>query len=319
MNEPILSVRDLKVGFKVKRSITEVLHGVSFDVFSSDVVAIVGESGSGKTTVAQSIIRLLPDGGSILSGSIMWGGKDIVRASKKDLEHLRGREIGFVPQDPNSSLNPVWSVGFLVKEAILANLQIEKGEAKRRVIDILEKAGLPNAKARIHQYPHQFSGGMKQRVLIGIALSADPKLILLDEPTSALDVTVQKVVLDYLEERICELNTAIVFITHDLALAAERAQRIIVMHKGTIVESGPSLEILQNPKHPYTKSLVAAAPSIASRRLQGSAKIQHQGALIQPRNEKSPTLLQTLKTHLQQVRGMPQPQAQKIPQLISKI
>lgn len=275
MSEPILSVRDLKVGFKVKRSITEVLHGVSFDVFSSDAVAIVGESGSGKTTVAQSIIRLLPDGGSILSGSIMWGGKDIVRASKNDLEHLRGREIGFVPQDPNSSLNPVWSVGFLVKEAILANLQIEKGEAKRRVIDILEKAGLPNAKARIHQYPHQFSGGMKQRVLIGIALSADPKLILLDEPTSALDVTVQKVVLDYLEERIRELNTAVVFITHDLALAAERAQRIIVMHKGTIVESGPSLEILQNPKHPYTKSLVAAAPSIASRRLQGSAKIQH--------------------------------------------
>jgi peptide/nickel transport system ATP-binding protein len=266
--QPVLSVRDLKVAFKVGKSINEVLHGVSFDVYPGETVAIVGESGSGKSTTMHAVINLLPGTGRITEGSVKWNGRELVGIHRRDMEAIRGREIGLVPQDPMSNLNPVWSIGFQVEEAIRAN-GLAKGRkaVRERAIEVLQQAGLQDAEKRMKQFPHQFSGGMKQRALIGIGLSADPKLLIADEPTSALDVTVQRVVLDHLAKMTSERGTAVVFITHDLGLAAERAEKLIVMYKGNIVESGPSREILQRPQHPYTKRLVAAAPSLASRRI----------------------------------------------------
>ncbi|WP_338565715.1 ATP-binding cassette domain-containing protein, partial [Microbacterium paraoxydans] len=185
------------------------------------------------------------------------------------MEAVRGREIGFVPQDPMSNLNPVWSIGFQVKEAIRANGIARGREAvKARTIEVLKQAGLADAERRLHQYPHQFSGGMRQRALIGIGLAADPKLLIADEPTSALDVTVQRVILDHMATLTRDKGTSVLLITHDLGLAAERAEKIIVMSNGNIVEAGPSRQILENPQHPYTQRLVGAAPSVASQRIQ---------------------------------------------------
>ena len=272
--KPLLSVRDLKVAFKVDKNINEVVHGVGFDVYPGETVAIVGESGSGKSTTMHAVIDLLPGTGRVTGGSVQWNGRELVGVKRREMESIRGREIGLVPQDPMSNLNPVWSIGFQVEEAIRAN-GLAKGRkaVKARAVEVLEQAGLQNAEQRMKQYPHQFSGGMKQRALIGIGLSADPQLLIADEPTSALDVTVQRVVLDHLAERTRELGTAVVFITHDLGLAAERAEKLIVMYKGNIVESGPSKEILQHPQHPYTKRLVSAAPSLASRRIGADAEL----------------------------------------------
>jgi peptide/nickel transport system ATP-binding protein len=190
------------------------------------------------------------------------------------MEQIRGRKIGFVPQDPMSNLNPVWSIGFQVEEAIRANgIATGRKEVKQRAIQVLKEAGLQDADRRLKQFPHQFSGGMRQRVLIGMGLAANPQLLIADEPTSALDVTVQRVILDHLESLTRELGTTLLFITHDLGLAAERAEQLLVMYKGRVVESGPSAEILQHPRHPYTQRLVAAAPSLASRRIQASGSI----------------------------------------------
>ncbi len=266
---PVLSVRDLKVAFRGEKGLNEVLHGVTFDLFAGETLAIVGESGSGKSTTATAIVNLLPGTGTITNGSITLDGRELTTLSRHEIEKVRGRDIGFVPQDPMSSLNPVWSIGFQVKEAVRAN-GIAKGRAAvtERAVEVLQQAGLADAEKRLHQYPHQFSGGMRQRALIGIGLAADPKLLIADEPTSALDVTVQRVILDHMASLTRERGTAVLLITHDLGLAAERAEKIIVMNGGNIVEAGPSRQILEDPQHPYTKRLVAAAPSLASQRIQ---------------------------------------------------
>lgn len=270
---PLLSVRDLTIGFSTQSGFAEALHGVSFDIMPGETVAIVGESGSGKSTTAHGIINLLPENGRITGGEVLFDGRDLSKLSPHQIESVRGREIGFVPQDPMSNLNPVWSVGFQVKEAIRANgVATSKRDVEKHAIEVLKQAGLDDAERRLKQFPHQFSGGMRQRVLIGIGLSASPQLLIADEPTSALDVTVQRVILDNLAELTMQNNTAVLFITHDLGLAAERAEKLIVMYKGNIVESGDSREILQNPQHPYTKRLVAAAPSLASKRIQAAAE-----------------------------------------------
>nr|WP_251446967.1 ABC transporter ATP-binding protein [Microbacterium sp. USTB-Y] len=266
---PLLQIRDLRIAFDTQKSSREVVHGVNLELYAGETLAIVGESGSGKSTTASAIINLLPGTGHVTAGSIMLDGQELTSLTEGQMEKIRGREIGYVPQDPMSNLNPVWSIGFQVKEAIRANgLAQGRKEIEARAIEVLQQAGLADAAKRLHQYPHQFSGGMRQRALIGIGLAADPKLLIADEPTSALDVTVQRVILDHLAGLTKEKGTAVLLITHDLGLAAERAEKIIVMQNGEIVEAGPSREILENPLHPYTKKLVAAAPSIASQRIQ---------------------------------------------------
>ncbi|SPT53213.1 Glutathione import ATP-binding protein GsiA [Actinomyces bovis] len=261
-------------------------------LYPGQSLAIVGESGSGKSTLAAAVIGLLPGTGRVTGGQIYFDGKDITNSSAKEYQALRGSKIGLVPQDPMSNLNPVWSIGYQVKEALKANglagvaddrlAKIAAVEANQEVaasgrIDVdeqvallLEDAGLPDAARRSRQYPHEFSGGMRQRALIAIGLAARPRLLIADEPTSALDVTVQRRILDHLAEQIEGLRTAMLFITHDLGLAAERAEHIVVMHRGRVVESGPSLEVLQDPRHPYTKRLVKAAPSLASHRIESA-------------------------------------------------
>ena len=267
---PLLKITDLEVTFTTSTGVVPAVRGANLTIYPGQTVAIVGESGSGKSTTAAAVIGLLPGTGKVTGGSIEFDGKELTTMSSKEWIELRGSGIGLVPQDPMSNLNPVLRIGTQVKEALLANNIVPKSEAGERVTELLEQAGLPDGERRAKQYPHEFSGGMRQRVLIAIGLASRPKLLIADEPTSALDVTVQRRILDHLETLTKEMGTAVLFITHDLGLAAERAEQLVVMHRGRIVESGPALEILQHPQHPYTKRLVSAAPSLASARIESA-------------------------------------------------
>jgi len=268
--QPLLEIRDLEVSFTTATGDVPAVRGVDLTVYPGQTVAIVGESGSGKSTTAHAIIDLLPGTGKVTGGSILFEGRDLAALSRREMVAVRGKEIGLVPQDPMSNLNPVWSVGFQVKEALKANGVAKGSAADQRVAELLTEAGLPDAARRAKQYPHEYSGGMRQRALIAIGLAARPKLLIADEPTSALDVTVQRTILDHLQGLTEELGTAVLFITHDLGLAAERAEHLVVMYRGKVVESGPAREILSAPKHPYTQRLVASAPSLASQRIQSA-------------------------------------------------
>ena len=269
-DQPLLELKDLKISFTSSTGVVDAVRGVNLTIYPGQSVAIVGESGSGKSTTAMAVIGLLPGTGKVTGGTILFNGEDITGLSDKEIQHYRGSDIGLVPQDPMSNLNPVWSIGTQVKESLRANNVVEGSEANKRVVELLQEAGLDDAERRAKQYPHEFSGGMRQRALIGIGLAARPKLLIADEPTSALDVTVQRRILDHLEGLTHELGTAVLFITHDLGLAAERASHLVVMHRGRVVESGPSLDILRDPQHPYTQRLVKAAPSLASARIQSA-------------------------------------------------
>ena len=295
-SDPLLEIRDLEVAFRSSTGLVPAVRKANLTLYPGQSVAIVGESGSGKSTLAHAVIGLLPGTGRVTGGTIRFEGRDITQLGTQELTALRGSSIGLVPQDPMSNLNPVWSIGFQVKEALRANglagvaddrlahlMAGHAGHAQKtdtsaggridvdeQVALLLEQAGLPEASRRAKQYPHEFSGGMRQRALIAIGLAARPDLLIADEPTSALDVTVQRRILDHLQTLVRELGTAMLFITHDLGLAAERAEHIVVMHRGRVVESGPSLEVLQDPRHPYTQRLVKAAPSLASRRIESA-------------------------------------------------
>lgn len=262
---PLLEMRDVHIAFSSSTGLVEAVRGVNMTIYPGQSVAIVGESGSGKSTTAMSILGLLPGTGRVTEGQILFEGQDITRLDHKGFENLRGNRIGLVPQDPMSNLNPVWRVGTQIEESLMANDIGDKASRKNRVTEILEEAGLPDAERRARQFPHEFSGGMRQRALIGVGLAAQPTLLIADEPTSALDVTVQKQILDRLDTLTQELGNAVLFITHDLGLAAERSEHLLVMHRGRVVESGPSQEILTDPQHPYTRRLVDAAPSLAAR------------------------------------------------------
>ncbi len=279
-DQPLLEVKDLHVGFAAdKKTVVPAVIGANLTVYPGQTVAIVGESGSGKSTTAHAIIDLLPGTGRITGGQILFEGQDIAHAKKSDMVALRGSSIGLVPQDPMSNLNPLWRVGTQIKESLEANGVAKGKAADARVVELLEEAGLPDAERRAQQYPHEFSGGMRQRALIAMGLAARPKLLIADEPTSALDVTVQKQILDHLDRLTDELGFAVLLITHDLGLAAERADHLVVMYRGQVVESGPALEILQDPQHPYSKRLVSSAPSLASQRLssvQARAEVREQ-------------------------------------------
>jgi peptide/nickel transport system ATP-binding protein len=258
---PLLSVAGLEVRFGNQ---APAVRGVDLTVLSGQTVAVVGESGSGKSTTAAAILGLLPPGGRITAGRVVFDGRDITQADHRLLRSIRGRCIGYVPQDPMTNLNPVWKVGFQIREALRANT--DGHGARRRAVELLAEAGMPDAAKQAGKYPHQLSGGMCQRALIAIGLAGRPQLLIADEPTSALDVTVQRQVLDHLQRLTDELDTALLLITHDLALAAERAGSVVVVHRGVVVESGSAQSILQNPQHEYTKRLVAAAPSLTVRR-----------------------------------------------------
>jgi len=264
---PLLEIIDLDVAFRSNRGKdVPAVRGANLVVYPGQTVAIVGESGSGKSTTAHAIIDLLPGSGHVTGGQILFEGRDLTKLDRREIERLRGDAIGLVPQDPMSNLNPVWKIGFQVAEALKANGRAQGAEAKRQAAQLLTEAGLGDAERRLKQYPHEFSGGMRQRTLIAIGLAARPKLLIADEPTSALDVTVQRQILDHLEGLTAELGTAVLLITHDLGLAAERAEHLVVMYKGQVVESGPARKILTDPQHPYTRRLVASAPSLVARR-----------------------------------------------------
>jgi len=266
--QPVLRVDQLQVAYRVGGELRPVLHGDSFTIEPGERVAIVGESGSGKSTTAAAVLGLLPGSGRITGGRIEFKGDDITRPSAARLASLRGREIGLVPQDPMSNLNPVLKVGRQIAETLAAHNLASGEQARLRAIELMGEAGIPDAARRARQYPHEFSGGMRQRVLIAIGLACQPELLIADEPTSALDVTVQGQILDHLEELRAARGTSLMLITHDLGLAADRADKVVVMSKGRIVESGPAAAILRRPQAEYTKVLVAAAPSVSAARLQ---------------------------------------------------
>lgn len=268
---PLLSVRDLVIDFHTSEGPVHAVEAVNLDVAAGETVAIVGESGSGKSTTAMAVIGLLPGNGRVIGGSIRLDGRELVGAPESEMRRIRGGLIGLVPQDPMSNLNPVSKIGTQVAETLLAHGLATHKNVDQKVIETLEAAGLPDAAERAKQYPHEFSGGMRQRALIAIGLACNPRLLIADEPTSALDVTVQKTILDQLGQMTTDLGTSVLLITHDLGLAADRAARVVVMHRGRIVEQGPARQILEDPQHPYTQSLVKAAPSVAVARLRPEA------------------------------------------------
>ncbi len=277
MTKPLLSVHGLRVTFATPSGPFEAVKDVSFTLHAGETIAVVGESGSGKSTVAACINRLLADNGRITSGSISFSGRELTTLPEREMRPLRGAGIGLVPQDPMSNLNPVHTVGRQIAEALEVHGKARGAQARRRVIELLEMVGIPSPEERYSQYPHEFSGGMRQRVLIAMGLACEPELLIADEPTSALDVTVQRRILDRLGALTTETNTAVLLITHDLALAAERADRVLVMYKGELVESGLAQSILQDPQHEYTRRLVSAAPSLVTDPL-----VNRQDALSEP-------------------------------------
>ncbi|ALU72411.1 MULTISPECIES: ABC transporter ATP-binding protein [Rhodococcus] len=258
--EQLLSVTDLQIAYGAEPAVS----GVSFTVGRGEVVAVVGESGSGKSTTAHAILGLLAGSGHVTGGTVEFEGEQIDSYSDRAWQRIRGARIGLVPQDPTTSLNPVTRIGDQVAEVLRIHGLADRRKARLDAVEVLERAGIDRPEIRARQYPHELSGGMRQRVLIGIALVANPALIIADEPTSALDVTVQRRILDHLDERIAESGAAVLLITHDLGVAADRADRILVMQGGRIVESGRTADILDNPRHEYTKKLLDSAPSLSS-------------------------------------------------------
>ncbi|MFE5338857.1 dipeptide ABC transporter ATP-binding protein [Isoptericola sp. NPDC056578] len=265
---PVLEISGLEVAYRAADGGTRpAVRGVDLRVGAGEVVALVGESGSGKSTTAHAALHLLPRGGEVTAGRIRLDGRDLSDLTAKEWQDVRGRHVGLVPQDPTVSLNPVVRVGDQVAEVLVIHGLARRADAKVRAVELLRQAGVDDPAARARQYPHQLSGGLRQRVLIAIAIAAGPRLIVADEPTSALDVTVQRRILDHLDSLVRETGTAVLLITHDLGVAADRADRIVVLEQGLVVEEGPAARLLADPQHPYTRALLAAAPSLASSRL----------------------------------------------------
>ncbi|GIP20490.1 ABC transporter ATP-binding protein [Paenibacillus sp. J22TS3] len=265
--EPILEVKDLHVSFSVRGGEVKAVRGVNFAVGKGETVAIVGESGSGKSVTAQTIMRLIPSPPSkIKSGKVIFNGQDLLTKTNKQMEAIRGKDIGMIFQDPMTSLNPTIKVGKQITEGLIKHQNLAQAEAKQRGIEMLKLVGIKNAEARFNQYPHEFSGGMRQRVMIAIALACRPSLLIADEPTTALDVTIQAQIVGVMKDMQKRFGTSIIMITHDLGVVAGMADRVIVMYAGEVVETGTSMEIFKNPQHPYTRGLLRSLPRIDQRK-----------------------------------------------------
>lgn len=267
MDNTILQVKHLKVYFYTRHGVVKAVDDVSFGLRRGESLCLVGESGCGKTTVALSVLRLLDSPpGKIEGGEILYGGEDLLHCSEDRLRQIRGNKIAMIFQDPQSSLNPVFTVGDQIAEQIKLHLRLKQRETKERALHLMEQVGIPRASERIKDYPHQFSGGMKQRVMIAAALSCSPEILIADEPTTALDTTVKAQILEIFQGLKQEKNMSILFITHDMGTVAGIADRIVVMYGGRVVEVGTTLDIFDQPKHPYTQGLLNCLPSISTRR-----------------------------------------------------
>ncbi len=263
----LLEVNELHTQFFTRDGVVRAVDGVTFEVGAGETLGIVGESGCGKSVTALSLMRLIPQPpGKIVQGTIMFDGQDILKMDDDDVRGIRGNNIAMIFQDPMTSLNPVLTISRQISEALELHLKMDKSEARKRTIELLDLVGIPSAKKRVDDYPHQFSGGMRQRVMIAMALSCNPKLILADEPTTALDVTIQAQILDLLKNLAREFRTAFILITHDLGVVAGMTQRIHVMYGGKIVEKADTAELFANPKMPYTWGLLRSIPRLDERR-----------------------------------------------------
>ncbi|MDL4842925.1 ABC transporter ATP-binding protein [Aquibacillus rhizosphaerae] len=264
--ENILEVKDLHVTFDTYGGKVQAVRGVNFNLKKGETLAIVGESGSGKSVTTKALMGLIPKpAGKIPKGEIIFEGKDLAKLNDKHMQQIRGRDISMIFQDPMTSLNPTMKVGGQIMEGLIKHQKMNKAKAKDRAIELLDLVGIPNPKERINQYPHQFSGGMRQRVVIAIALACNPKILLADEPTTALDVTIQAQILELMKDIQKKTETSIVFITHDLGVVANVADRVAVMYAGKIVEIGTVDDIFYNPKHPYTWGLLGSMPTVDSK------------------------------------------------------
>ncbi|UVI29990.1 ABC transporter ATP-binding protein [Paenibacillus spongiae] len=262
-NDTVLSVEGLQVAFRTRSGEVQGVRSVTFDLKKGEALAIVGESGSGKSVTAQSIMRLVPSPpGMVKGGQILFNGEDILKKSEKEMEAIRGKEMGMIFQDPMTSLNPTMTIGRQITEVLMKHQNMDKKQARERAIEMLRLVGLPSPEQRFSQYPHEFSGGMRQRAMIAIALSCDPALLIADEPTTALDVTIQAQILELMKDLQERLGTSIILITHDLGIVADMCDRVIVMYAGKVVEEGTKEEIFKNPKHPYTRGLLRSLPRL---------------------------------------------------------
>ncbi len=264
---PVLDVKGLKTVFRTRGGEVHAVNSVSFALKPGELLGVVGESGSGKSVTMMSLIGLLPSPpADVRGGEVLFGGEDLLKCSPEHLRAVRGADIGFIFQDPMTSLNPVFTVGFQIMEPLRRHMGLGKAAARNRARELLELVGIPDAGRRLDDYPHQFSGGMRQRVMIAIALACDPRVLIADEPTTALDVTIQAQILELVRELRQKLGMAIVWITHDLGVIAGIADRVIVMYGGQIVEQAPARDLFANPRHPYTRALLKTVPSVRGAR-----------------------------------------------------
>jgi peptide/nickel transport system ATP-binding protein len=264
MTQPVLSVRNLQVEFVTRRGILRAIDGVSFDIAAGEVLGVVGESGAGKSLTGTAIIGLIDPPGRIAGGEVLLQGQRIDNLPREQLRKIRGKRIGMIFQDPLTSLNPLFKISEQLVETIRAHSDMNEADARTRAIDLLTEVGIPAPEKRIDSYPHEFSGGMRQRVVIALALAAEPELIIADEPTTALDVSVQAQIITLLKRLCRERGTAVMLVTHDMGVIAETADRVAVMYAGRIAEIGPVRDVVQNARHPYAKGLMGAIPTLES-------------------------------------------------------
>jgi oligopeptide/dipeptide ABC transporter ATP-binding protein len=263
---PLLKVEDLRVEFWTRRGTIHAVNGLSFEIAPGETLGIVGESGCGKSVTALALLGILPRAGRVVAGSVEFEGRDLTRLSDRELRGIRGKDVAMIFQDPMTSLNPVLTIGRQIREALQTHLDLDRRAANARTAELLDRVGIPSAKARLKDYPHQFSGGMRQRAMIAMALACKPRLVIADEPTTALDVTIQAQILGLLRELVSEEQTALILITHDLGVVAGMCERVNVMYGGMFMETGSAAQLFAHPRHPYTVGLLQSIPRLDATR-----------------------------------------------------